>query len=201
MKQSSKRLVSILGSLVLVVGALIAFFDLIGPEYGAIAQVKGKIAGENQILTTETQLVANVQSVLAQYQQDAANSNMVDMALPNSENVAGALAQIYGLAQNNGMAIQGISISAPTIQLAATPAGGDGTASPNATNPIGSFSFQVTAIGTYQSFTNFLSGLETNVRLFDAKTVSIAPLTGGNVMNYTLQVDTYFQSNQSSSTN
>lgn len=200
MKQTSKRLISIIGSLVLVIVALIAFFQIIQPEYSSVAQLKGKVAAENDMLQTETQLVASVQTIINQYQQQAGSAQTVVMALPNGEDISGALAQVYGLAQNNGIALQNLQISPPSLQLSATASGGD-TTTGLATEPLGTFSLQAGGTGSYQNFVNFLMGLETNVRIFDVTAVSIAPASTAGLLNFSLTISTYYQSNQSVSSN
>ena len=70
--------------------------------------------------------------------------------------------------------------------------------------PLGSFSFRLAASGSYENFKNFLSEIETNIRIFDVKTVALQPAgvaaqTGAkaassqDAFNYTITVATYYQ--------
>ena len=195
MKQTSKRLVSILGSLGLVVIALVVFFDIVQPEYDTIAQTKGTIVGENAILQTETQAVTAAQKVISEYQNDSAGQAAVNLALPGKEDLAGALAQVYGLAQNNGIVVQGITVSASAGQKAG------GTTAAATVKPFGVLSLQISAGGSYESLKNFLAGIETNIRIFDLKGLSISAAPGKgagggqNFFNYNITVATYYQTN------
>ena len=201
MKQSSKRLLSIIIALLLVIVALVVFFDLIQPEYADILQTKGQIAAENDLYQTESQAVASAQKVLGEFQkQQGGGSSAVALALPTGEDLAGAIAQVYGLAANNNLAIQSLTLSAPTLQGT-----GSGAQTAATTKPLGSFSLQVNAIGTYENFKNFISGIETNIRIFDVRGATIAPAsqaaTGGktiapasqDLFNYTMTIVTYYQ--------
>ena len=209
MKTSSKRLLSIILSLLLVVVAFIIFFDLIDPEYANIQQTKGQIVGENGVYQTESQAVAAAQKVISEYQQQeqSQGGGTIALALPTDEDLAGAIAQIYGLAENNGLLVQSLAIGAPSLQLQATPASGAPAVA--TTNPIGDFSFQITVLGSYENFKNFISGVETNVRLFDVKSMTIAPesnavssgkitaTAGEDFFDYNLTIETYYQTTKS----
>lgn len=200
MKQNSKRLSSIIISLALVVIALVVFFDFIMPEYANIMQSKGQISAENGIYETESQAVTAVQNVIDQYKQQQGSGEAIALSLPDDQDVAGALAQVYGIAQNNNVAIQSISVSSPMIQA---PIGASGGEASSTASPIGSFSLQLSAAGSYENFKNFISGIETNIRIFDVRGVSlssasqVAPGKNGagtqDFFNYSITVETYYQ--------
>jgi hypothetical protein len=206
MKQSSKRLISIFGSLLLVVVALVVFFDVVQPEYGVIAQVKGQIAAENNLLQTESSTVGAAQKIIAAYKGQTGGQGTIDLAMPTTQDIAGGAAQIYGLAQNSGLAIQSLAISPPTVSQPSSPVAGGASAA--TTKPVGTFSFQIAANGSYESLKNFLSGLETNIRIFDLKGLTVTPeqvtqgASGGrnpvgnqDFFTYNLTVATYYQTN------
>jgi hypothetical protein len=194
-------MVSIVGSLLLVVVALFLFFDFIQPEFSSVANLKGQIAGENDFLQTETKTVTAVQNVITEYQKQGGNQGNVALAIPAGQDVAGALAQVYGIAQINSVTIQSISVSAPTLQTQTKTA-----SSTNTVKPLGSYTLQIGGSGTYEALKNFLFGLETNIRIFDVKGLSIAPATvaGSNpgrgavpqdLFSYNITATTYYQTN------
>jgi Tfp pilus assembly protein PilO len=191
MKQSSKRLVSIGSALLLIVVALVVLFDLVQPEYANLETLKGQLAGEQMLFQTETQAVAQAQTLISQYQSQSQSSQTAALALPTGEDLAGALAQIYGLAANNGITIQTVSVSAPTLQQQTA-------SSTNLVQPLGTLTFQIAAVGSYESLQNFLSGLATNVRIFDVKSISLNPVGGttgksGDLFTYSITVASYYQ--------
>ncbi len=213
MKQTAKRFSSLIFALVLFVAALIVFFDLVQPAYQDLQAAKGKQVSQDNFLANEQKIVSQAQGLVAAFQKQAQNQGPVNMALPVGPNVAGAITQIAGLGSANNIAIQSISVSnqspsAKPSQPATAGQGGSGQIATAAfggslTRPLGSISFQVTATGSYESFKNFLQGLENNTRIFDVKTAGIhqataAPIVKGAVVTqdnflYTIVVVAYYQ--------
>ncbi|HVO28539.1 MAG TPA: hypothetical protein VMT81_00970 [Candidatus Paceibacterota bacterium] len=207
MTQSSKRLASIVVALLLVAGALVFLFELIQPEYAGMEAIKGKIESEQELLASEQQAVAQAQQLLTQFQNESQSENSVSLAVPNGEDLAGALAQIYGLAANSNITIQSVGISTPVLQAPSAPAGG--TAATSIVKPLADIAFTVSATGSYEDLKNFLSGLETNIRILDVAGISINPLSeaapaagakagsggSGDLFSYSLNIHAYYQTN------
>jgi Tfp pilus assembly protein PilO len=71
-------------------------------------------------------------------------------------------------------------------------------ASSSLIKPIGSISFAMTAIGSYEDFKNFLSEIETNARIFDVKNLSVQPAPQGgsaikDLFTYNVTIVAYYQ--------
>jgi hypothetical protein len=126
------------------------------------------------------------------------------MALPVGPDVSGALAQIYGIATNANVTIQGAEISTQAVQAVAAPATtvGAAAATGSIVKPTGTVSFQVTGSASYESFKSFLQELETNIRIFDVTAISLQPAAiaatktqtaNMDMFNYTITVVTYYQ--------
>jgi Tfp pilus assembly protein PilO len=212
MKQETKRLSSIIIAALIVVAALVVYFEFIVPAYANLETVKGQEESETTLYANETQIVSQVKSLLSTYQSDASSSQLVAMALPVGPDVSGALAQIYGIAANTGVTVQGTGISVQAVQ-AVTPQAvtvADATNSQIATaaatgsiiKPTGAVSFHVTGSGSYESFKKFLQGLETNIRIFDVTAISLQPAgtaatktqtANADMFTYTITVVTYYQ--------
>ena len=175
MKQSSKRLISVFIALIFIMAAFIFFFDFVQPTYSDMNTLRSKQLGEENYIANQSALVKQVQTILATYQNEAQGAANVDLAMPSGEDVAGALAQIEGIATNNGMSIGSIAVTAPAIRVQAT-AAGVVVSSSTLMKPLGSFTFKLAASGSYENFKNFLSEIETNIRIFDVKTVSLQPV-------------------------
>lgn len=205
MKQETKRLSSIIIAALIIVAALVVYFEFIIPAYTTLQSIKGQEESEATLYSNEQQVVSKVQSLLATYQNDASSSQAVAMALPVGPDVSGALAQIYGIATNANVTIQGAQISIQAVQTNAAPAAatvGAVAASGSIVKPVGTVSFQVTGSGSYESFKSFLQGLETNIRIFDVTAISLQPATiaatktqaaNPDMFNYTITVVTYYQ--------
>lgn len=210
MKQSSKRMASIGVALVLVIVALVVFFNMIQPEYGNVQSIKAQVMGEAALLDRVSHSVDQVKQLVGNYQSQSAGASSVALAMPTGADLAGAIEQIYGIAQANGIGIQSIGVSAPTLEArtaaggaGASTAGGSASSSAPLVRPIGTISLQISAVGSYENLKNFLSGLETNVRIFDVKGITLSPQTGlagsrsafsgQDSFTYNITVATYYQ--------
>ncbi len=191
---------SVFVAFIFIVAAFVCFFDLVQPTYSDVQTLRGKQLGEQNYLTSQTALVKQVQTTLNTYQNEAQGAANVSLAMPSGEDIAGALAQIQGIATNNNINITGVTVTAPEIQVKKT--GTSSSTSP--IKPLGSFAFKLTGSGSYESLKNFLSEIETNVRIFDVETFSLQPMTVAAVpgsktaptrdaFNYSITVDTYYQ--------
>ncbi len=204
MKQETKRLSSIIIAALIIVAALMVYFEFIIPAYTSLQLVKGQEESETTLYANEQQVVSKVKSLLTTYQSDASSSQSVAMALPVGPGVSGALAQIYGIATNANVTIQGTQISTQAVQAVAAPATtvGAAAAAGSIVKPTGTVSFQVTGSASYESFKSFLQELETNIRIFDVTAISLQPAAiaatktqtaNADMFNYTITVVTYYQ--------
>ena len=143
------------------------------------------------------------QTAIAAYESQSQGISSVGLAMPSGEDVAGALAEIQGIAANTRHYDREYCRVAPTIQLQAG-AHASATSSSVLTKPLGSFTLKLTASGSYENFKNFLSEVETNIRIFDVNNVSLEPtaitVTAGtkptasrDAFNYTVTVTAYYQ--------
>lgn len=210
MKQETKRLTSIIIAALIIAGALVVYFEFIIPAYTSVELVKGQEESELTLYANETQIASKVKSLLATYQSDAATSQSVNDALPVGPDVSGALAQIYGIAANSNLSVQGTGISVQAVQ-AVTPTAQAGATGSQLTNaaaagsivkPTGIVSFQITSSGSYEALKNFLQGLSTNIRLFEVTALAVQPAgiaatktQAGNqdLFSYTITAVTHYQ--------
>lgn len=200
MSQTSKRLLSIGIAFVFVVAAIIVLLNIVQPEYTAMETIKGQVIGEKNLLADEQRAIAQVQQSVSNFKNQ--NDVKVALAVPIGQDLAGALAQIYGLAQNAGITIQAVSVGTPTLQSAQAGSGNNPRTTAQLVKPLGSITFQVSAVGSYENLKNFLSGIETNVRIFDLSNLTLTPgsvSSGGagsgaqNLFTYGMTFSTYYQ--------
>jgi Tfp pilus assembly protein PilO len=204
MKQSSKRLVSVLFAFLFVVAAFVCFFDLVQPAYSGVEALRAQQIGEQNYLASETALVKQAQAAIAAYESESQGVSSVALAMPSGEDVAGALAQIQGIAANNGIVVSDIAVTPPAVQIQAGVRAA-ATSSSALMKPLESFSLKLTASGSYESLKNFLSEIETNIRIFDVQNLSVQPAAAPTTANgakaaaprdafdYTLTIATYYQ--------
>lgn len=175
MKATTKRLSSTVLAILILVGAVVVFFELVQPEYTTLMTLKGKQASEQDLLTSQKKLVTQAQSVLATYQSQASSTQAVNLAMPMGQNSATAIAQIYGLATNSALSIQGISISLQNASQS-TQTNSNSSTTSSLLRAKGSVTFQISASGSYEALKTFLQGLEANVRVFDVTGLSVHPV-------------------------
>ncbi len=216
MKQDSKRLTSILIAALLLAGALVVYFSFIVPAYGNLETLKGQMQSESTLYANENQIVTKANNLLASYQNNSSSVAEVSLALPIGPNIADALAQIYGIASSAGFTVQSAAVATQAVtpaqqQSSAAAQGGGQVANAASTGavvmPTGAVTFQLSGMGTYESFKSFLQGLETNIRVFDVTGISLQPLSSGNPVstgkgapaasadnfNFTITAVTYYQ--------
>ena len=170
MKPNTQRLMSALLAIVLLIGAFVVFFDMVEPAYGNLQSVNGEIVGEQQFLTSESSTINQVQQIFSSYQQNTAEQASLNGSLPVGPDTAGAIAQLYGIAQISGISLQGVTISdsAPITNMDTAQTG-------IVIRPTGTIAFQLTGSGSYENLTSFLSEIETNIRIFDVTQLNVQP--------------------------
>lgn len=163
----------------LIILALMVLFNFIQPAYTSVQALKGQLAGQQSLLSTEKQAIDQANQLLATFQNQSDAEQAIALAMPGQPDVAGALSQIYGIGQNAGLVIKTMNVSSPTLQKSAPAASGGSTPSGgvNLIKPIGNMTFTVSAQGTYEAFKTFVRGIETNIRIFDIANFTIAPYT------------------------
>jgi hypothetical protein len=219
MKQSAKRLLSMVFSLLFIIAAFVCFFDLVQPAYGTVQTLRGQLAGEVQSFNFEQAEVTQAQNLIDSHNQENQGTGSVGVAIPDGEDMAGAMAQAEGIAANNGVSITSIGVSAPGLARQSSPSAGPGqepssteaSSGMSAVKPLGNFSLNIAGSASYENFKSFLDQVETNIRIFDLKTLSLNPapavipvLTGKNasgavssssrdMFDYQMTLQTYYQ--------
>lgn len=201
--------------LLLVLSSLLVYFELIQPAFDAAQQTKAQKNSLQTFLDGERVVVQRVQKLMNSYEGQLEIQRVVSDVLPADKDVAGALAQLYGLAQNNGLSALSFGISvAPTAQKKNVAAADTGV--PGASNfetslqkGFSSISFELQLDGSYENLKNFLSALETNIRIFDVQRIEVRAATSAgtgvstgksvsvsapaSLFGYNIVVKTYYQ--------
>lgn len=187
---------SLLVSLAFLIATFIFYFDVIVPAYGDMQTLRGRAASEQGLLSQEASTTKQVQELVASYSNESQTAGSVALTLPSGEDISGALTQIYGIAATNNIGIPTMSISLSPVVASSTAV--VNASVPSIVKPLGSISFVITANGSYEDFKNFLAEIETNIRIFDVKNVSIqAPLQNSTSsqdnFNYNVTIVAYYQ--------
>lgn len=178
-------------SLVMVFAALIVYFNYTTAEYVTADAIRADVYGRQELINTQKDAIAQVKKLILDYSGTAQLRDVVSLALPLTLDQSGVFHQVESMAALNKLAVQSFTISAPVSQNV----GSVGTSSTAIVRPIGNMTFQFRVIGTYEDFKNFLSNLETNIRVFDVRNLSVDPLAKPNqdFYGFDLTVVTYYQ--------
>ncbi len=193
MKQSTKRLLSSLLSLLLILFAFGIFFILIKPTYSEAQKVRGKVLSREAFLNDQKEVIEQVKKLINEYKGDEGLQKVISLVLPVGADPAGALIQLNGLADNNNIATHSFSVTAPSLQATAAEINeSKGTA---VLKPVGLLTFQLRFSGTYEDMRAFMKNLETNIRIFDIKNLNLqaAVRPNQNFYAYDITVATYYQ--------
>ncbi len=195
-------------ALVLLTASFLVFFNMIEPAYSDVVHEKGVAASTAALLATEQQIVSQAQALLGEYTSNSAAENNLALAMPSGPDLSSALAQIYGIAQNNGITVQSMNFTAPTVQAQTVVSAAGNSTSPfsiqKIVKPVGTFSIQLNAAGSYENMKNFLAQMETNIRIFDLTALSfqgsLPPLASAknappaaDLFSYNMTLTTYYQ--------
>lgn len=196
MKQTTKRFISLLGGLALLVGALVLYFEFVQPAYYDLQAAKSRQLGQQLFLEGEQGAIKKVQDLISVYQAQSSIQEAVSLSLPKEEAFSSAIAQLNGLARASGVALNSVAVSGGDAQGA----GGVGAAGKKLfalQRPVKTLIFNARFSGSYEDLKEFLSRLETNIRIFDVTSLSLHPGGGegggSNSFTYELSLATYYQ--------
>jgi Tfp pilus assembly protein PilO len=186
MRASTYRLLSILGSLTLLVLAVICYTNLVLPAYNQVQNLRSEQEGIQNTITQDQQAVDVVNKLLGQYQSLSQVRDSISQILPTDDEAPSAVYQLQGLASANGLTIQSLGLQYLPIQA---------TNSGSLTSPVGRLQVSMVVTGPYQGFKAFLGNIETNIRLMDISSINISGGgTAGNAnLNYSIVLNTYYQ--------
>lgn len=193
MKYLSKRFISILLSFVFFAGALVLYVNFIKPVYQEIKSDQGKLAAMQQKSMEYKEVFGKLKQVLASIKQSPDLQSRISIAFPLSSNVGNSMNQITAVALANGLAITSIDISdAPVIPAVAAEPG-----AVTLVKGVGVLRNAIRVSGSYAQIRTFLQGVESGVRISSIKAVKFdkAPNIPGDVINATVEIETYYQIN------
>lgn len=197
----------IIGS-ILMVGAVVLYFQFVQPAYDKVQGIKAKRQSEEAFLRSEESLIKQVKDLISAYQGQEKIRQAVSTALPMEEDVAGAIAQISGIAAQSALGITAIDVSAVAPQAKRKVVSGVAGASLAQDNfqsalqkPLGTTSFKISLTGGYENLKSFIKLLETNLLVFDVKSISLKPsaqaasskIVVQDAFEYEVLVTTYYQ--------
>lgn len=185
--------------LLLLAAALLVYFEFILPAYDSMQSVKAERLGLESFLGGQKPVINRIKELISAYQGQDRLQQAVSLALPTEQDSAGALAQLYGLAQSSGLNFLSATISVTAVEDIARTRGLATLAGTSVQKPVGTVTIQMRLGGAYEGLKSFLGRLETNIRIFDIKSLTVQPVSAAQKsaeysFTYDLEVATYYQS-------
>ena len=182
-------------SIIFFAGAVAIFFLYTSPAYDAMQSLSAQNAQYNAALDKATQLQQIKQTLLSRYNSFDPNAiTRLSTMLPDQVDNIRLILDLDNLAGKYGMSLQNVNISSPDTQ-----SGSVVSSIASASQPYDSLTIQFSTRGTYEQFTQFLTALESSLRLVDLSSLSIGSagtsLSGKAVeplYAYTITVQTYW---------
>ncbi len=169
MKASTKRSLSFLISLALIMLASLVYGMFIRGAYTDIQTQRGTIAVLENKLAENQGVIQRIQALLSRYQDSTLLQEKVNLALPQTPFTSQILSDAQVLADVNGIKLLDAKIETQPLRSRSV-------TTPKFVKDIGISSFQLTVQGSYEKFKAFLAQLENNVRIMDVQTIAITPV-------------------------
>ena len=185
MKPSTKRILIIILSVALLVGALVVYGNFIRPEMESVAKARSLAASKENLLNNQTAAVVQVQNVISQFQTAEGFSEKIALAIPREPATTDALNQVYAISLSSKADLLDFSVE---MQPFRTPSG------ESVIRQLGTVSLNISARGAYQDIKSFLQSLETNARIANVGEMRITPVAGmSGTYTISATVEMYFQ--------
>lgn len=178
-------------ALVIAIGIL---FGYVVPTWsGPVATMRASIISDDRALAAAV-TYATQQNELAAARNKIDPTDLTRLAsfLPSSVDNVGLILDLNTLAARSGITLSNVDV----ITNDATPAGrtnsnAAGAPSQESTNPIGSVSLTLSAVGSYAALQGFLRAIETSERLLDVQELLVRGSDTG-VYTYQMKVSLYW---------
>jgi Tfp pilus assembly protein PilO len=203
MRASTKRILSAMLSLLFIFSAFVIVAMLIKPAYEETQKLKADALSRENALNNQKVLVDQFKKLLSQYDSQEKVQENLSLILPQNPAIGEALTQINGLLDLNNLNVLSFNINRPLLQSYSS-------SNINSTNtqvikPLGTIDINFKVVGNYSDFKNFLNQLETNIRIFNIKTLNISPViivsgdknqSQNKTLSYDISITTYYQADK-----
>jgi Tfp pilus assembly protein PilO len=178
-------------SIVCLVAAGGIFFMYTQPAYDTVQGQNVNIAQYDGALQKATELQQIKQTLLAKYNSfDPNNIDRLQKMLPDHVDNVRLILDMDNLAQMHGMALQNVSVSAAPTVSGQTAVGTINAAK----QKYDSLTIKFTTVGSYDTFRQFLSDLQSSLRIVDLVALDLTPVsvTGAGQYSYDITLRTYW---------
>jgi Tfp pilus assembly protein PilO len=160
-KQITKRLISMIGGTLFVVGAIAMYSLFIQPADEETQFMKADLINQESILEIQQSAIAQVEKLIKEYEGGGNLQDTISEALPFSPELASVLAQIGGISRINGIVLHSVRFSVSGNQnIAVEESSAIGS---NLIRPVGSVNIEASLEGGYEDLKKFIATLENNL--------------------------------------
>lgn len=193
-------------AMISIIAALLWF---IYPTYGEIKNLTQEIEAKEDTLEKKQKLIIDIEKLVNQYEDIEGRVNKVFYALPNEAEISNVLVQLEALASENGMIFESSNFSKEQqiAQKKTTSENNVASSSDSKTaiqqniiEQIKSISVDISLIGSYENFKNYLKSLENNIRIMDITSISFSSSSNSSEeeevsdnFSYSIQLKVYYQ--------
>jgi len=184
MKDSEKRLITSLGSLVCVAGAIYIYASWISPEIVEIQKARSEKQAVHKIRADYESVLQEKIRVIARYQDLVAIQEVFSRVVPQGENMPSFLNQLYGLASLNDVSINSMTFNTLPLQT---------QKESSLIRPHGTIQATIRSTSTYEDMKKYLNAIETNIRIMNITAINITDgFKEDPILSYTITVETYY---------
>jgi Tfp pilus assembly protein PilO len=203
MRASTKRILSAMLSLLFIFSAFVIVAMLIKPAYEETQKLKADALSRENALNNQKVLVDQFKKLLSQYDSQEKVQENLSLILPQNPAIGEALTQINGLLDLNHLNVLSFNINKPLLQSYSS--SNINSTSTQVIKPLGTIDINFKVVGNYSDFKNFLNQLETNIRIFNIKTLNISPViivsgdknqSQNKTLSYDISITTYYQADK-----
>jgi len=173
MKASTKRILSAALSLIFIFLAIVVFSTLIKPSYEETQKLRADILNRENFIQNQKLLNEQFQKLISQYDSQEKAQENLSLILPQNPAIGEALTQINGLLDLNNLNVLSFNVNKPLLQSYGSSLSSTST---QVIKPLGMIDIAFKVVGSYSDFKNFFKQLETNIRIFNVKTLNISPV-------------------------
>jgi len=203
MRASTKRILSAALSLIFIFLAFVVFAMLIKPSYEETQKLRADVLSRQNFIQNQKSLTEQFKKLVSQYDSQEKAQENISLILPQNPAIGEALTQINGLLDLNHLNVLSFNINRPLLQSYSS--SNTNSTSTQVIKPLGTIDINFKVVGNYSDFKNFLNQLETNIRIFNVKTLNISPviIASGDknqiqnkTLSYDISITTYYQADK-----
>lgn len=190
MKYTTKRNISLVIVVILIIAALGVFFGLDWPAFKKIGELNGKISQEKSQYEEQYEAVQIAKSIINQYKSLTGVSQTISLSVPREAEIQNVLAQINKIAIQSGLTTQSVNFENITVAQSKK----ETLVKNNQITRV-----DVSLLGSYESFKTWLSAIESNIRLMDVQSISFSGIASSEasknqgIFNFKASLNVYYQ--------